>query len=182
MNDKDEPAEVAGFGVGLKHHGARQFERAHTNIVELELLGREVFQRVDVHPVLQRCHGGADRLRPDLHDVGSALQHRPLVHPDDGRLELIGDGRWGGSGCEHIAAADVDVIGERDRDGLAGDGTLEVPAGADDAGDVTLSSRREHAHGVPHPYGAADNEAREAAEVGVRPVHPLDRQAKWLRP
>ena len=107
--------------------GCAQLDRAHADVIELELLRGNVLQRVDVHLVFQRRHGGVDRLRPDLQQVRTALQHRPIVHPDDRRLELIGDGRRGVSGREHVAAADVDFVGKGQRDRLPGHGRIDDP-------------------------------------------------------
>ena len=90
------------------------------------------------------------RLRADLHEVGPALQHRPLVHPDDGRFELVSDSRRGGRGREHVAAADVDFIGQREGDRLAGDSVLQIPAVADDARDRDSAAPRE-AHARRRP-------------------------------
>ena len=65
-------------------------------------------------------HGRADGLRADLHEVRPSLQHRAVVHPDDGRLELVGDGRRRIRRGEHITPAHIDFVRKRQRNGLPG--------------------------------------------------------------
>ena len=57
----------------------------------MQRLRRQVLERVDVDLVLRRGDGRPDGLRPDLHQVGPPRKHLVLAHPDDRRLELVGD-------------------------------------------------------------------------------------------
>ena len=119
--------------VRLEHDRLRQLETADADVVELELLGGDVLQRVDVDLVLERRHGRASTVCvADLHQVRPALQHRPVVHPDDRRLELIGDRRRRVAAREDVAAAHVDFVGQRQRDRLPGDRRLDVAVADED--------------------------------------------------
>ena len=53
-----------------------------------------------------------DGLRADLQPVGAAGQQRLLGHPDDGRLELVGDLRRAVGRGDHVAARAVDLVGQ----------------------------------------------------------------------
>ena len=79
---------------------------------------------------------------------------------------------------EHVAAADVDLVGERQRDRLAGDRVLEIAVHRDDARDGAFAARGQHADLVPCSHHAARDRAGEAAEIEVRAVDPLHRQAE----
>ena len=54
--------------------------------------------------------GGGGGLSPDFHQIRSPSKHRSVVHPNHGRFELIGDGRWRRGAGEDVAPAHVDVI------------------------------------------------------------------------
>ena len=54
--DEDEAPELPAVAVRLEHHRAAQLEAAHADIVQLQLLRRDVLQRVDVDLVFDRGH------------------------------------------------------------------------------------------------------------------------------
>ena len=120
---------------------------------------------------------------PIFMQVGAArAASASSCHPDDVRLELVGDlGRVVGRG-DHVAAADVDLVGERERDRLAGDRLVEVAVEGDDPRDRAAScpdgSTRIASPGRTVPL---DDRAGEAAEVEVRAVDPLHRHAERRR-
>ncbi len=115
---------------------------------------------------------------PDAHEIRAAAEERLVRHPHDRRLELVADLRRRVGSGEHVAAADVDLVRERQRHRLPGDGALEVALERDDARDGRLLAAREHDDAVARPDRAAGDRAGEAAEVGARPVHPLHGQAE----
>ena len=90
------------------------------------------------------------------------------------RLELVGHLRRVVGGRDHVAAADVDLVGQGERDRLAGDGLLQVAVEGDDPRDGALTARGQTPHAVTRPHGAADDQAGEAAEIEVGAVDPLD--------
>ena len=115
------------------------------------------------------------RQRADLQQVGAAGEHRLFGHPDDGALELVGDLRGRSGRGDHVAARDVDLVGERQGDRLPGDGDRQVAAGGDDAGDAALPARRLGADRVARLDHAARDRSGEAAEVEVGAIDPLHR-------
>ena len=60
----------------------------------------------------------------DLDEIGAAGQHRLIAHPQDARLELVGDLERITGRADDIAAADIDLVLEREGHRLAGDRAL----------------------------------------------------------
>ena len=178
--DQDEAAGVAILGVGIKGDRPVEFQFADADFVEVQLLGLHMFQSVDVDLVFQGQHGRGNGLRADLHQIASAAQHRLLAHPNDGRLELIADlGRCVG-GADQVAARDVDFVGQRQRHRLIRHRDSEIAVLGDDARHRGFLARRHHADSLTLPNETADQRAGEAAEIEVRPIHPLHRHPKRL--
>ena len=79
--DQDEAARVAIVEIGVEgdRHGRREI--AEADFVEIELLGGQLVEIVDVETVLE--FGDRSRRRPsaDLEQVGTAGQHRLSAHP-----------------------------------------------------------------------------------------------------
>jgi hypothetical protein len=93
-------------------------------------------------------------------------------------LELVGDFGRAARAADHIAARDVDLIGEGQGHGLAGNGQRQIAVGGDDAGDAALAPRGLRADAVARFDRAAGDGAGEAAEVEVGAIDPLHRQAE----
>ena len=178
--DHDEAAGVAVRVVRIERDRPIEAEVAHADLVELERVRREVIEAVDVDAVLRLRDRRADRAGTDLHQVRPARQHGVLVHPHDVRLELVG--HLGGvvGGAQQVAAADVDLVGERDRHRLPGDRLVEVAVHRHDPIDRARRAGRQHPDRVTRADRAADDAAREPAEVEVRAVHPLHRHPEAL--
>ena len=176
--DEDEAAEVAVLGIGIKGDGGVEGEVADPDLVELQPLGGQVLHGVDVDLVLGLGDRGADGAGADLQQVGTAGQHGLVVHPDHGGLELVGDGRRAAGDRDDVAAADVDLGGEGERHRLAGDGLIEIAVEGDDALDCALAARGQGLDPVARLDDAGGDQAREAAEVQVGAVDPLDRHAE----
>ncbi len=143
--DEDEAAEGVVVGVALERDGPVELELAHADVIQLEALGGQLLEGVHVDLVLERGDGSGHRARAGLHQIGAALQHRLVVHPHDGRLELAGDLGRGLAGGDHIAAADVHLTGKGECHGLPGDGLLQVPVRGDDARHRALPAGGQHA-------------------------------------
>jgi hypothetical protein len=79
--DQDECARVAILGIGIECDGAIEREIADRDLIEVEVLGRNVLERIHVDPVLELRHLRRHRRGPDLHEVGPLRQHRLLAHP-----------------------------------------------------------------------------------------------------
>ena len=157
----------------------RSVAMVHTPIsLSRSVLAGQVLEGVDVDLVLRRRDRDPDRPGADLQEVGPAGEHLVVVHPHDVGLELVGDVGRRVVGAQHVAAADVDLVGEDEGDRLAGDGLVEVAVEGDDARDGARPTRRQDADPVAAAHAPTDDRPAEPAEVEVRAVHPLHRQAE----
>ena len=125
--DQDEAAGVAVLRVGVEGDRPVELEVADADLVELERLGGEVLERVDVDLVLGLGDRRGDRAarRSSAGTCGPGSSGSSPIQTIV-RLELVGDARRRVGGGEHVAAADVDLVGERQRDRLPGDRLVEV--------------------------------------------------------
>ena len=139
--DQDEAAGVAIVGIGVEGDGHGGRDIAEADFVEIELFRRQLVEIVDVETVLEL--GDRSRRRPaaDLEQIGAAGQHRLGAHPQEMRRELIGDLRAAVRARQHVAARDVDLVGQRQRDGVAGLGGLDLAVGDQEARDRALTAR-----------------------------------------
>ena len=159
-------AELAVVGVGLERDRLVEVEVAVGDLVEFEVLGGQVFLRVDVDLVLDLGHRRADRARAELQPVRAPRQQRVFAHPQQVRGELVGDLRRTLRAGDHVAAADVEFVGERQRDRLRrprrGRGrrrrsTMRATFERRPDGSATIV--------VAGPHLARGNRAGEAAEI-----------------
>ena len=135
--------------------------------------------RVDVDLVLDRGDAGrGDGLGSDPQGIGPARDHRFLVHPDHVSGELIGDFGPFRRLCQNVAAADVDLVLERDGHGIANFGKREIAIIGRDPLDVGVAPRSRHHDFIADRDAAGSDRSRIAAEVQVRTVHPLHREAE----
>ena len=117
--DQDERAHAAIFSIGLECNGAIKRKIAGRDLVEVEVLGGEVLERVHVDLVLELRHLRGHQDGAGLQEIRSPGKHRLLAHPDDVSGKLLRDGRRRSKRREHIAAADVDLLRERQRNRLS---------------------------------------------------------------
>ncbi|MND74614.1 hypothetical protein D3C80_662110 [compost metagenome] len=176
--DDDEAAGVAVVGVGIEGDRPVQVQVADADAVEFQGLGRQVLQAVHIDPVLEVGAAHADGAATDLHQVRAPGQHRLFVHPHQGRLELVGHRRRRVGQGEHVAAADVDLVGQGQGHRLAATRLLQLAGGAEDAADHALLAGGQGTHALADANAAGGDVAAVATEVEVRPVHPLHRQAE----
>ena len=107
--DEDEAARLPALGVGIEGDRLGELDRADADLVHLELVRCDVLERVDVQLVLERRDRRGDGLGSGAHQVRAAAQHRLLAHPEDHRLELVGDLGRLLDAREQVAAAHVDL-------------------------------------------------------------------------
>ena len=179
--DQDEAAGVAVLLVGVEGDRAVHGDVAHADLVQLQPLGGEMLQSIDVDPVLRMGDRRGDGLRPDLQPVGPAGEHRLIAHPHDRRLELVGHPGGSIRGGDDVAAADVDLVGQRQRDRLSRHGLVEIALMRDEPCHPAVPPRGLHADAITRPDGAARHDAGEPAEIGMGPVDPLDGHAEGRR-
>jgi hypothetical protein len=138
----------------------------------------QLLQRIHVDLVPWWRDLRAHRARADLQQILPARKHRVLMHPDEGGLELVGHfGRFRGGG-QQIAAGNIDLPVQRQRDGLSGNSLFQIAIVRDDAFDPGFLARRQRADAIAHGDLAAGDLPREAAEILIRAIDPLHRQAE----
>ena len=173
--DEDEAAKVAVLVIGRKGDGCVKIEIADADLVELERLRRHVLERVDVDLVFRtvrarRCTVRAPILmrygRPG--SIGSSPIHRMLG------LELIGDlERVRRPAHEDVAAADIDLVVERDGDRLAGQRLFEIAIKGDDAGDRQVRPEGRTLTSSPGLHGAGGDRSRQSRGTTGRGGSPI---------
>ena len=117
--DQDEGPGLAVLRVRVVGDRRGGGEIGEADLVERQRLGGELVEIVDVDAMLELGHRGRDGARADLHQVGAAGQQRLVAHPDQMGGELVGDLRPRGGRRQHVAAGDVDLVGERQRHRVA---------------------------------------------------------------
>ena len=115
-----------------------------------------------------------------LQEVLPAGGHRLVGHPDDHGVDVVGAKRLLSFGHEDVAAADIDLIGEREGDGAARSGHREIAVHRDDAVDGRRDARWQADHLVTGPDDARCDGASKAPEVEIGPGDHLNRQAEGL--
>ena len=104
-----------------------------------------------------------------------------VVHPDNVRLELIGD-RWRSKRRRNdIATTYVNLVCEGDRHRLTGNRLFKIAVERDNSVDGACSARRQNANRIARVNGAASDLARETTEIEIGAVHPLHRHTEWKR-
>ena len=182
--DQDEAPRLTVFFIGIEGDGAVDVERAQPDLVQGQLLSGDLFLGVNIDPIGDADDPRGNRPRTDLHDVASTGQERLIRHPYEGRTELIAHRGRFVRAADEIAARDIDLVCESQRDRLLGHCAVKVAVEGHDATDHTRAARRHDANGRTGCDLSARDGACEAAEIEVGTVHPLHRQAegRGLRP
>ena len=107
---------------------------------------RPVLQGVDVDAVAERRDLGRHLPRGLLQRVRPAGHERLLGHPDHRRLDLAGDLRQVVGVDQHVAPADVHLVGQRDRHRLGRERDLQLAVVGHDRLDAAPLARGENHH------------------------------------
>ena len=155
--DQDERAAVPVVGVGVGDHDRAGAQRHRPDVVERQLdRVVELVERLGIQPGVQRLHRRAHRLGGLLERDPVTGAQRGLGEPAHRRVEFAGQHRQRGvvgAADEHVAAADVDVVGQFDRHRQRRNGSRAVVVEGVDGGDgatgcpraATRSGRRRSA-------------------------------------
>ncbi len=81
---------------------------------------------------------------------------------------------------QQVAATDVDFIFQHKGNGFAGGGFLQVAVEGDDTRHARFDARRQHLQTLANLHGTGGDRAGEAAEIKVRTVNILHREAQRL--
>ncbi len=176
--DQNEPAELAAFLVRFEHQGFVGGQIRDADGIEAQGLRGELLHRIDVDLILRAVHRGRHELRRELQPVRPAGKQFLIGHPDQRRFELIRDFRRVLRGGKHIAAAAVHSVGQGDCHRLSRDCLLKIRVRGNHPRDGRSSARGQHAHRITGPNPALRNKAREAAEIQIGTIDPLNRHAK----
>ncbi len=175
--DQDKAAGIADLLIRVERHRIGEAQLAQADLVELELAGGQLVELVDLDAVADGLHLTATLLGGQLDVVDPTWLQGRLPHPDDMGQQVLGHLRTVGGIHQQVAAADIDLVGEGDGDGLPRQGVLQIPVEGDDAGHRALLARRQHSKPVAHPQDAGGERPREATKIEVGAVHILHRQA-----
>src|SRR5439155_10238586 len=165
--DDDERAGGAVAAIAVKANRLAQRDGAAADFVELQRRGVLAMERIDVDLIAKRTDRAGRELGGLLEPVRFAGNHWLFGHPDDGGFEFLLDARQIAGADEHIAAADVDFVFERERDRLWRERFFQIAV----VGDNRLHAAR-FSRGQGHDLVAAADDPRgeragEAAEVEV---------------
>ncbi|MCY1523055.1 hypothetical protein D9M68_579380 [compost metagenome] len=106
-----------------------------------------------------------------------AREHGFFGHPHQHGFKAIGDQRAIVGMHQHVTAGNVDFVFQGQGDGLAGTGMFQFTVKGDDGLDPAAPARGQRHHFVTLAHDAAGQGAGKAAEVEVRTVHILHREA-----
>ena len=120
--DDDERAGAAILVVGIEGDREARRQVADRDVVELERRRGEMLAGVDVDLVFDRGDRHRRGLGADAAQIGASGHQRLVAHPDHVRGELIGDFRPRLRADQNVAARDIELVGKRDGDGVAGFG------------------------------------------------------------
>ena len=178
--DQDETAQIRVGGIGFERDRAVGRDVHHPDRVQPQCFRGQMLQRVDVHLVFRLGHGGGDGLGAQLQQIGAARQHLGIRHPDQRRLELVGDLAGLVGLRDHVAARTVDLVLEGQGDGLTRDGQIQIAVMGDDGFDPRGLARGQHPDRIARTHAAGADLAGKAAEIQIGTVHPLHRHAEGI--
>ena len=78
----------------------------------------------------------------------------------------------------HVAAAQIDFLGERQRDGFAGFGMIQVAVERDNACDGSFAAGGPNDHWIAGPYASGNNRSGIAPKFVTRADYALNREAE----
>src|SRR5215469_13104422 len=135
--------------------------------------------RVYIDAVLERGDRGGHAAGSDLQQIGAAGNQRMVAHPEHMRCELVDEFGLFARVCEEIAARDIDVGFESQRDRVTLVRGIKWPVKGNDLLYPCRSARARHQHALARRDRAGDHRARKPAKIAVRAIDPLDRKSKW---
>ena len=178
--DEDERAGGAVVVVGVGGERDARLQGDAGDVVECEgRRRRTVLERGDVEQRVERCHDRAQGARRVLERELVAALERPLRHPAHRRLQHAAGGRRRVDAAQQIAAPDVEIVLELDRDRVGRHGGAQRAVERLHGRDRGARAARQRHDLLP----GAQRAARDLAGVAARapaavlgPQDPLDRQ------
>src|SRR5947207_12993307 len=97
-----------------------------TDVVSLKFrYGRFTLQRVHVQPVIDLTDDGANRFRCVAQRITLIQMQLLFTYPTERRFEFRSDLRWLWLAGNHISAPNVEIVGQRQGNGLTGECLLK---------------------------------------------------------
>lgn len=144
----------------------------------LQPLGGQPLLRIHIDLVLDLADARGDRARADLEPVRAARQQGGIVHPQQMCGELVGHFRRVVDRSDDVAAADIDLVVQGQRDRLAGACAIHVAIGIQHRCHLRAPPGRHHHHGIANPHLPGRDGAGIATKMLVGTIDPLHRQAE----
>ena len=172
-------ARVAVLRIRIEGDGLGRRDVCVTDFVELQRLGRQVLERVDVDLVLELGDGAGTILVPILiryWRCGSSSSS--AIHSKCAANWSETSGR--ASGAARMSPREISISSARtDRDRLPGARLVKVAVHGDDARDLgRLAPTWQPQSDRPAVMRPTHDGAGKAAEIEIGPVHPLHRHAE----
>jgi hypothetical protein len=108
----------------------------------------------------------------------AARQHFFIRHPQQMGRELVGDIGPGLGRGQHIAAGNIHLIGQGQRDRVAGNGFVEVAVLGDDTRQFGGAPGFGDRQDITRPDAPARNGAGKTAKIEIGAIDPLHRHAE----
>ena len=178
--DQDETAQGTAVGIGFEYDGLVGRDFGDTDRVQLERLGSKMLQRVDVYLVFGLGDSRRNGLGCELKPIGAPRKKGLVIHPHDGRFELVGAFRRIVRRADNIAARAIDFVFERQCDRLARARIVQFTIECRNRLHDARLARRQDANGIAGLHISRGDQPRKAPEIEIGPVDPLHRHAERL--
>ncbi len=176
--DDDEGTGGAVAVVTVQGDRGVQGDLDAADLVQLQRAGSALLQGVHIDLVGDAGNRAWHVAGGALDVVFLARQHRLFGHPHQHGVELVGHRRHVVGMHQQVATGDVDLVFHGQGHGLARAGILQFTFVGDDGLDPAALARRQHHDVVALVHHAAGDGTGEAAEVQVRAVDVLHREAQ----
>src|SRR5438046_2551247 len=124
--DEDEAAGLAVHAVGVAYHRLKCLDSHLTDVVSLKFrYGRFTLKRVHVQPVIDLTDDGANRFRCVAQGIPLIQMQLLFTYPTQRRFEFRPDLWWLWLAGNHISAPNVEIVGQRQGNGLTGECLLK---------------------------------------------------------
>ena len=176
--DQDEASGLPNLCKAVQRDRSRGGDVANADFIERERMDGFAAERLDVDPMFDGRDACRNRANANLEQILATGQKRLLAHPDQMRLELIGDLRPTVGRDQRVAARNIDMAVEPDGDRLAGAGLVAVLAGNDDAAYFPADAGKRHLDRIALAQCAAGDHSCVKPAVAIGPQYVLYEDAQ----
>ena len=180
IHQHERPGRTAA-GVGVECQLPVRADDAAPDVVEPEPQRLFVHPGVDVDPVAQATDGAIRQRVGGLQKICAAGLHLSLGHPYDHCVQFVCPLRLVARCHEQVAAADVDLVGERQRHRAARARGVEFAVERHDPLHSRAEPRRQRHDLFAGPDDPRGHRAGVPAKVGIGTADDLHRHAEVLQ-